>query len=603
LRSFDVEEDTVREALEHTAATVFAREYESLRRIEGMCSARLAHDCAFFFDFSSRDDTGAGTLNAFRTDPEAPPGELALEDNDDISATSADLEAWLGRIEGHDHIRTDRAHVMIAAALMGRTVEYAPSAYFKVQALAESWLSNFPVTRIEAPRRRVGSADPGEPLRARLTDLARAQPSPPPGSSACGSGTAAITAVILTRDRVGHVSRAIASVLSSSVPARVLVIGNNPARPSRAALTALAASDPRVELRLLDRNLGCAGGRRLGSELAQTEFVLFLDDDAELIEGAVERMVADLRSHPEAVGVTAMVVGSDGLVQHCGGSVELGGGSARFSLGGADLALDDPRVPATGPSEWLPHGVALIRADALRAIPIDPRMSRYYEDNDWSLRVERERPGRLRRCREAIALHHGGGSAPPAGCRLEHVFDLVEFLGAQAEFLHRNGVLIDVDLFARIPELQSPDVGDGSIDLVAVRLLLELVAARGVAWVAAEWLGDGLEPLLGAGRRVAALQATIAAREAQVAERDAQIAELMSAHHEVGVYATGLRNENEDLRNEKEELRGRREWLIARHEKLTRIEQGGWWRLRSRLLPLLRAADACRRLWRSLARR
>src|SRR3984885_13861575 len=42
--SFDPGEDSVRDALRQTRATIFAREAESLRLIDGLCRARLAHD-------------------------------------------------------------------------------------------------------------------------------------------------------------------------------------------------------------------------------------------------------------------------------------------------------------------------------------------------------------------------------------------------------------------------------------------------------------------------------------------------------------------------------------------------------------------------------
>jgi hypothetical protein len=36
------------------------------------------------------------------------------------------------------------------------------------------------------------------------------------------------------------------------------------------------------------------------------------------------------------------------------------------------------------------------------------------------------------------------------------------------------------------------------------------------------------------------------------------------------------------------------DYLRQRHETLCRVEQGGWWRLRQRLLPLLRLAGRLR---------
>ena len=125
--SFDTAEETVRDALARSRAIVFARERVSASKLVSLCDVRLAHDCAFFFDLARWRRDGSGTLNAFRTDPEATGLRALAPDNEDISATAPDLEAWLNRIAEHDLIRTDRAHVMIAAALMGKRVEFLPS--------------------------------------------------------------------------------------------------------------------------------------------------------------------------------------------------------------------------------------------------------------------------------------------------------------------------------------------------------------------------------------------------------------------------------------------------------------------------------------------
>ncbi len=557
--SFDVTEDTVCRALERTRATVFAREHESFRRIEGLCRARLAHDCAFFFDFSRFGAAGSGTLDAFGLDPETLPG--------------GDLDGWLAAIERHANLRTDRADAMIAAALMGKTVEYAAGSYHELEALAESWLSGFPVTRIESPPidRRGGDAAAG--LRAEL----RARSAGAPFEAA--PVTERVTAVILTRDRFDQAQNAVESVLRAGEDVDALLLANNPSSSARERLEALAGAEPRVSLRVLDRNLGCAGGRRLASEIVDSELVLFLDDDAELIDGALERMRADLAAHPEAAGVTALVVGADGRVQHCGGTVEWTDESVRFHLGGTELRHDDPQVPPSGRSDWLPGTAALIRAQALREIPLDPALASYYEDNDWSLRIEASRPGSLRRCREAIALHHGGGRRRPESCELVRVFNVVELLASQAAFLARHGAVLDVDLVALLPQLR---LTSGRPDIAAVRLLLELVAARGVEWVACEWLGGRLAPLLEPSRNVEGLRRSLG-------ERTHELSVMTAAHAELAEYVQILRLE---VAQEREKV----DWLLQRHETLRRLEQGRYARVRRKLV-------AGRRLASRLARR
>jgi len=224
--SVDIGEDEVRRALQDTRATVFAREAESLRQIEGLCRARAAHDCAFFFDYSPYREPGTGTLNAFRTDHEATEGELVLDDNDDISVTAGDLEQWLETIGRYAIVRTDRAHVMIAAALMGKQVEVAPCSYHKVEAIAASTLGDFPVRLIEPPRRPRAAGSSISARTSRTRDSLRAAAVPAPSIQLDG-GAPRVTAVILTRDRPDLAAGAVRSVTGSTLPVRVLIVDNN----------------------------------------------------------------------------------------------------------------------------------------------------------------------------------------------------------------------------------------------------------------------------------------------------------------------------------------------------------------------------------------
>jgi exopolysaccharide biosynthesis predicted pyruvyltransferase EpsI len=147
--SFDTEEPLVRKVLSQTRAVVFARERESYEQIRPLCDARLVHGAAFFFDFTPfKSGFHQGVLNAFRLDTEAT-GAPIPEKNRDISQDCATLDEWLWTISRHDLIRTDRAHVAIAAALLGRRVEYRPSSYHKMSAIVRFSISSDQVALIE----------------------------------------------------------------------------------------------------------------------------------------------------------------------------------------------------------------------------------------------------------------------------------------------------------------------------------------------------------------------------------------------------------------------------------------------------------------------
>jgi hypothetical protein len=145
--SFDTSVPCVKEALANTKAIVFARERHSYLQIRDLCDARLAFDTAFFFDFKPYRVPGQNTLFAFRTDCEAKSRTVPLQNND-ISHTCESMDEWLWKIARSELILTDRAHVMIAAAMLGKKIRYRPSNYHKVCGIAEYSLSAFDVERM-----------------------------------------------------------------------------------------------------------------------------------------------------------------------------------------------------------------------------------------------------------------------------------------------------------------------------------------------------------------------------------------------------------------------------------------------------------------------
>lgn len=172
--SFDVTVDSVKSYLQGTRAHVFARERESYQQIRDLCRADLAHDCAFHFNFEPYRRRGHGTLTACRTDRESALLWLP-NDNCDISYTGETFDEFLWTIARYELIRTDRAHVMIAAAMLGKRVEYWPSNYHKLPAIAEFSLANYPVIRIDPRSNREEGKPPwlDSPIAKQRNELPR----------------------------------------------------------------------------------------------------------------------------------------------------------------------------------------------------------------------------------------------------------------------------------------------------------------------------------------------------------------------------------------------------------------------------------------------
>jgi len=562
--SFDPSEETVRDVLGRSRAVVFARERESWRQIRGLCDARLAHDCAFFFDYTPFAASGDGVLHAYRTDREASSAFPVPADNVDISALLPTLRSWLQRIASAALVRTDRAHVMIAAALLGKEVEYRASAYHKVPAIAEFALAGFAVRSAPPPppsspaapsfpcppARRGGAAardrpemepelvpepeiEPG-PLRALRRELvARGEAglAQLPRRLLDGGGEPRVTVVVLSWNQAARTRAALASLREHvRIPVRLLAIDNNSAPPERQAVRRSCQAYG-AELVELERNLGCGGGRQVGVERAATEYVMFLDNDAEVFPGTVEHLVHALDGDPAAVACGGNLILPDGRVQLCGGDYRDDGVVLSPVPMGRGLRHDDPGLGSSGPCRWLSGALLLARRAAFASCPLAGEMA-YFEDNEWSVRVQARWPGSLRRAVEALGLHHQQEKAR-RGSGLVGIGDALPFLAAMARFYQLHGRILD-SLFGFVPELTSPS---GQQDVVAARLLLDLIAARGVDWTLLHWLNGGLAPLFQAGPRDEvrrALEATRAELAASRAEAHALGADLAAAGERLG---------------------------------------------------------------------
>jgi hypothetical protein len=340
-------------------------------------------------------------------------------------------------------------------------------------------------------------------------------------------------------------------------------------RTQQRAVESLAESRTRAEVVVV----GDASERRRAIHSLDHELVLLLDGDAELLPGALDHLLAELESHPQAAAVAATVVAADGRVLHSGGWVQLDADVANFGLVGAGLPLALGGLPDGGPADWVPWTAALVRREHIQSFPLDEGMDSGYGDAEWCFRVSRERPGSVRRCADALVFHRGPPELP-AGPSFGARAQVVHLLAACARFYDRHGLLMAPWVCDLTPEFRAQD---GSFDNAGARLLMELIIAHGQDWVLERWTGRELDGLLSAHRRDV---------ELRLAEE-----RLGQAQRENLRLGQAVRAQEETL-----------DFLHARHETLRRVEEGGWWRLRGYVLPALQLAARVDRRLRRLRR-
>ncbi|MBF0216437.1 MAG: polysaccharide pyruvyl transferase family protein [Candidatus Omnitrophica bacterium] len=156
--SFDLSHPGVKRFIKRLPekVTVFCREKYSYAQVRRTSQHKnnifLDSDMAFHVDYNPYKTKGRGVLVAFRGDLEKlntkdiPSGDIS-----DISSLGVydrgmldGYEYFLNRISSYEEIYTDRAHVAIASALLGKKITIYPNNYHKVQGIYEHSLSHYP---------------------------------------------------------------------------------------------------------------------------------------------------------------------------------------------------------------------------------------------------------------------------------------------------------------------------------------------------------------------------------------------------------------------------------------------------------------------------
>lgn len=213
-----------------------------------------------------------------------------------------------------------------------------------------------------------------------------------------------VTVVFVTYNSGAVIARAV-----GSVPAGCAVVIVDNASPEGVAW---AADLPRpAELVLKARNVGFGAACNAGARHAKSRYVLFLNPDAVLEPGAVEKLLAAAATYGAPAILMPTIVSEGGRPMRKEGSVfEAVARSARLS----------PKEVAGDYCTRFVHGAAFMmeRDTFLDMGGFDEAIFLYHEDDDLSLRaIARRIP--ITVIAEARAVHRGGGSSART---LSHTF-------------------------------------------------------------------------------------------------------------------------------------------------------------------------------------
>lgn len=198
-----------------------------------------------------------------------------------------------------------------------------------------------------------------------------------------------------------------------------IIVVDNASRDGSAAMV----EDEFPEARLIrsDRNLGFAGANNRGFALARGRYVVLLNSDAFVEEGALPLSVQKMDAQPRVGLASGRLVGRDGSWQPSARMfpsvtnelLTLSGLGDKYPhsrfFGRMDRTWADPMEPAE--VDWVPGAYSIIRREALQQIGyFDRRFFLYYEEVDLCLRIK-EAGYELWYWPDIVVVHIGGESA------------------------------------------------------------------------------------------------------------------------------------------------------------------------------------------------
>lgn len=338
---------------------------------------------------------------------------------------------------------------------------------------------------LESLRMRLGlRAD----LRQRL-GLPPAFAVPAPSALALATSDSPVLSILIpTYGKVDYTLRCLASIAAHppKAPFEVLVVDDASGDPAVAGLREVRG------LSLTERttNLGFLLSCNDAAKLARGSHLLLLNNDTEVMPGALDALFDTFEAHPDAGLVGARLLYPDGWQQEAGGLVW------RDGTAWNDGHQDDPRKPAYNylrDADYISGAAIMLPLALWRELGgFDPHYApAYCEDTDLAFRV-RAAGRRVLYQPRAIVIHHEGvshGTDVTQGLKAHQVTNFAKLRERWAETLEANHLPVgtrlmrarDRALHRRIAlvidnNLPEPDRDAGSRCMVGV---IDALQARG----------------------------------------------------------------------------------------------------------------------------
>ena len=240
-----------------------------------------------------------------------------------------------------------------------------------------------------------------------------------------------VSVVIVSWNTRALLRLSLASVVSSPLVRETFVVDNN---SSDGSVEMVRAEFPQATVIVNDANVGFGRANNIALARAAGEYVLLLNPDAQLEDGALDRLAEALDREPGGALVGPLVVSEDGGTQSTRRrfptvqTLFFESTPLQSLLPPAHALLRDYYVMDRSDNEsqevdWLVGACLLVRRSAIERVGgFDERFFMYFEETDWCRRF-RQAGWSVRFETMAVARHLGGQSSEQVPARRQCEFN------------------------------------------------------------------------------------------------------------------------------------------------------------------------------------
>lgn len=173
----------------------------------------------------------------------------------------------------------------------------------------------------------------------------------------------------------------------TKLPYEILILDQNSDEDTKRYLKSL--NDDKIKVFYSDKNIGCSGGRKYLIEKAKGDYIVQLDNDLEVKESWLEKLISSIDWNDKIVGACGRVTFPDGKTEYNGASYSINGNYITYTLDDNGKNVDDLSLLVENYSMWLPGGATIFKSSVFKNETYDEKFLNGFEDNDLSFRLEK----------------------------------------------------------------------------------------------------------------------------------------------------------------------------------------------------------------------